>query len=81
MPDRPQVGVVNGLAVYGPNMGTLLEVEAAAGAGRPRAQGGSPSPGVMEEEEMGGPGMTMRRRSHGPGSVDNVLTVLRTHWA
>src|SRR5690606_8903682 len=27
VPDRPQVGVANGLAVYGPNLGTLIEIE------------------------------------------------------
>ncbi len=30
VPDRPQVGLVNGLAVYGPNMGALLEIEVTA---------------------------------------------------
>ena len=27
---EPTVGVVNGLAMYGPNMGTVIEVEATA---------------------------------------------------
>lgn len=72
----PQVGCVNGLAVTGPNQGLVIEVEACAtptdiGKGRLIVTG------IMEEEEMGGPGMTMRRRSMARSSLDNVLTVLR----
>lgn len=78
VPEAPQVGVVNGLAVYGPNMGTLLEVEAVA-APAAEGQGRLTITGVMEEEEMGTAGMTLRRRSQARSSVDNVLTVLRTH--
>ena len=74
---KPQVGAVNGLAVYGPNMGTLIEVEATAVPSR-RGEGRIVITGVMEEEEMGGPGVTMRRKSMARSSVDNVLTVLRT---
>lgn len=76
VPDAPQVGAVNGLAVYGPNMGTLIEVEATAIPTHP-GRGELIITGVMEEEEMGGPGITMRRKSMARSSVDNVLTVLR----
>lgn len=73
---QPQVGVVNGLAVYGPNMGILSEVEAtviptAAGSGRITVTG------VVEEEELGGGGKRVRRKSMARSSVENVLTVLR----
>ncbi len=74
--ETPQVGSVNGLAVYGPNMGIVIEVEATAiptEAGR----GKLIITGVMEEEEMGGVGVTMRRKSMARSSVDNVLTVLQ----
>lgn len=74
--DSPQVGSVHGLAVYGPNMGLVIEVEATAiptEAGR----GKLIITGVMEEEEMGGVGVTMRRKSMARSSVDNVLTVLQ----
>lgn len=77
VPPSPQVGAVNGLAVYGPNMGMLIEVEATAVPAR-GGKGRLVITGVMEEEEMGGPGVTMRRRSMARSSVDNVLTVLRT---
>lgn len=76
--DTPQIGVVNGLAVYGPNMGTLIEVEAVAAPAR-TGEGRLTITGVMEEEEMGTVGMTLRRRSQARSSVDNVLTALRTH--
>ncbi len=76
VPEQPYVGVVNGLAVYGPNLGTVLEVEAVAvkvsGPGRVWVTG------VVDEEEMGTMGRTIRRRSTARASVDNVLTVLRS---
>jgi ATP-dependent Lon protease len=77
IPPEPQVGLVNGLAVYGPNMGTLLEIEVTAipvvqpGTGRYNITG------VVDEEEMGGGSKTLRRKSMARGSVENVLTVLR----
>ena len=80
VPAEPQVGFVNGLAVYGPNMATLIEVEASAiptDAGKGRLT----VTGIMDEEEMGGPGVTLRRRSMARSSLDNVLTVLRRDLA
>lgn len=76
IPARPQVGVVNGLAVYGPNLGILLEVEANA---IPAAcgQGRLTVTGMVDEEEIGGGGRTVRRKSMARSSVENVLTVLR----
>ncbi|AHV98608.1 ATP-dependent protease LonB [Paenibacillus sabinae] len=76
IPSKPQVGVVNGLAVYGPGMGTLLEIEVSAapafnGTGRLNVTG------VVDEEEIGGGSRTIRRKSMAKGSVENVLTVLR----
>lgn len=73
--DRPHVGMVNGLAIYGPNLGTVLEVEAVA---QPVAEGtGKLSvTGVVDEEEMGNGGRTIRRKSMARSSVENVLTVL-----
>lgn len=72
----PQVGTVMGLAVYGPNQGTLLEIEATA-VYRGVGQGRLIVTGAVEEEEMsGGAGRTMRRKSMVRGSVENVLTAL-----
>lgn len=76
IPPQPQVGLVNGLAVYGPNMGTLLEVECnALPAGK--GQGKLTVTGMVEEEEIGSSGRTVRRKSMARSSVENVLTVLR----
>ncbi|MEG6523155.1 ATP-dependent protease LonB [Desulfotomaculum sp. 1211_IL3151] len=73
---QSQVGVVNGLAVYGPNMGIVSEVEAtvipaAAGMGKIIVTG------VVEEEEISGGSKKVRRKSMARSSVENVVTVLR----
>jgi Lon-like ATP-dependent protease len=74
--DRPQLGVVNGLAIYGPNMGMLMEIEVATTPAA-RGEGRITVTGVIEEEEMGGAGHVVRRKSQARGSIENVLTVLR----
>ncbi len=74
--DKPHVGMVNGLAVYGPNLGTVLEVEAVAHAVEP-GHGKIFVTGVVDEEEMGNAGRTIRRKSMARSSVENVLTVLQ----
>lgn len=75
----PQVGLVNGLAVYGPNMGMLMELEACV-IPATKGQGKIIVTGVVEEEEMGyGDGKKVRRKSMARGSVENVLTILRRH--
>jgi len=79
IPLKPQVGYANGLAVHGPNTGILVEVEVAAilaGKGKGRLI----ATGVIEEEEMGEYGRTVRRKSMARGSVENVLTVLRKYF-
>ncbi len=78
IPAAPQVGLVNGLAVYGPNMGTLLEIEVTATPALPGA-GKFTITGVVDEEELGGGSKTLRRKSMARGSVENVLTVLRRY--
>ncbi|MGI6144559.1 MAG: ATP-dependent protease LonB [Clostridia bacterium] len=77
VPSEPQVGVVNGLAVYGANMGMLLEIEVSV-IPVMKGNGQIIITGIVEEEEMHGlGGHTMRRKSMAKGSVENVLTVLR----
>ncbi len=75
IPEYPQVGVVNGLAVYGTHTGALLDIEAAVTPVR-KGQGRLFITGIVEEEEMGGMGRTLRRKGTARGSVENVLTVL-----
>jgi len=78
IPDKPQVGCVNGLAVTGPSMGMLIEIEVTTIPSKP-GEGKVTVTGIIEEEEMGGMGRTVRRTGTARGSVDNVLTVLRSH--
>ena len=79
IPSCPQVGVVNGLAVYGPNLGTLIEVEAVAIPTEAGRNGQVQITGIVDEEETGDLGRTMRRKSLARSSIDNVLTVLRAN--
>ncbi|MDI3281501.1 MAG: ATP-dependent protease LonB, partial [Bacillota bacterium] len=76
IPSEPQVGCATGLAVYGPNLGAVLEIEASAIPVR-KGRGRLTVTGVIEEEELGGAGRTVRRKSLARGSVENVLTVLK----
>lgn len=77
--EEPQIGYVNGLAVYGPNMGTLMEIEAAAVTVR-KGTGRLLVTGIVEEEEMGsGSGRTIKRKSMARASADNVLTVIKKY--
>lgn len=75
---NPQIGYVNGLAVYGPNMGTILEIEATA-IENETMTGVVNVTGIIEEEETGTYGKKFRRKSTSKGSVDNVITVLRKY--
>jgi Lon-like ATP-dependent protease len=71
----PRVGYINGLAVYGPNTGALLEIEATV---IPSKENGSIMiTGIVEEESIGSQTKSIRRKSLAKSSIDNVLTVLR----
>ena len=74
----PRVGCVNGLAVYGPNIGTVMEIEAIAMPAA-RGKGIVTVTGIVDEEEMGSAGKTVRRKSTAKGSVDNVLTAIKKY--
>ncbi len=75
IPTKPQVGQANGLAVYGPNMGLLIEIEVVTrqvevGSGRVTITG------IIEEEEIGSAQRIVKRKGLAKGSVENVLTLL-----
>lgn len=77
--ETPLVGVVNGLAVYGANVGSLIEVEAAMipvdkGTGKWTATG------VIEEEQIGSGDKSYRRKSMAKGAVENVMTILKVQF-
>lgn len=75
--ERPSVGYVNGLGVYGPNLGMLIEIEASAIEVPEKGKGRMIVTGIIETEETNAPGRTLKRRSTASDSVDNVLTVIR----
>ncbi|MCQ2008560.1 MAG: ATP-dependent protease LonB [Sporolactobacillus sp.] len=74
VPSAPEIGLVNGLAVYGPGLGVLLEVEASAV--KSRHEGSLTITGIAEEESLGSSSRTITRKSMARASVENVLTVL-----
>lgn len=76
IPAEAQVGLANGLAVAGPNIGTLLEIEVSA-IPAANKQGHIIVTGVVEEEEIGDARHMIRRKSMAKDSVQNVLTTLR----
>jgi Lon-like ATP-dependent protease len=77
---NPQIGLVNGLAVVGANMGTLIEIEVTSIP----VEGNTGSvkvTGIINEEEMSAAGnKKLKRESTVQNSVDNVLTVLKKHF-
>ncbi|MEW8995254.1 ATP-dependent protease LonB [Clostridium sp.] len=72
---KPKVGYVNGLAVYGSNIGAVMEIEATATKSRER-EGIVKITGIVEEEELGDKGRKLKRKSTARNSIDNVITVL-----
>lgn len=69
------VGLVHGLAVHGPNTGTLLEIEVTVIPAK--LKGSINITGIVEEESIGDRSKSIRRKSMAKGSVENVITVLR----
>jgi Lon-like ATP-dependent protease len=73
--ETPAAGFVNGLAVYGPNTGALLEIEVTA---LPAKEKGTVNiTGIVEEESIGSREKSIRRKSMARGSIENVITALR----
>ncbi|MCM8709780.1 ATP-dependent protease LonB [Clostridium sp. SYSU_GA19001] len=73
--DKPQIGFVNGLAVYGANMGAVMEIEATAQRSKFR-KGQLKITGIVEEEEISSFNRKIVRKSMARCSVENVITVL-----
>ncbi|WLD92273.1 ATP-dependent protease LonB [Alkalihalobacillus sp. AL-G] len=72
---KPRIGFINGLAVYGPNTGALLEIEATVIPTKDK--GTIMITGIVEEESIGSQAKSIRRKSLAKSSVENVLTLLR----
>ncbi|MBE6053693.1 MAG: ATP-dependent protease LonB [Clostridium sartagoforme] len=73
--EKAEIGVVNGLAVHGANIGILMEVEATAKKVNNRI-GNLKVTGIIEEEEISSSNRKVKRKSTAYSSVQNVLTVL-----
>ena len=72
---KPMVGVVNGLAVYGANLGILMEIEVTARKIKGR-KGELNVSGIVEEEEFSMNNKKIKRKSTAFSSIQNVLTAL-----
>lgn len=73
--EEPSIGKVNGLAVYGANIGSVMTIEASAkrvkdGVGNLKVSG------VVEEESVSSNNKKVTRKSMIISSVENVLTIL-----
>ncbi|MFT5871769.1 MAG: Lon-like ATP-dependent protease [Clostridium sp.] len=77
--DKPQIGYVNGLAVYGANIGAVMEIEASAKKIKLR-KGVLKITGIIEEEEISSANKKLRRKSTARSSVENVVTVLEKYF-
>lgn len=73
--EKPQIGVVNGLAVHGANIGMLMEIEATAKKVLNRS-GELKISGIIEEEEITMSNRKIKRKSTAYSSIQNVLTAL-----
>ncbi|MBW3111819.1 ATP-dependent protease LonB [Bacillus sp. MCCB 382] len=74
--EEATIGLVNGLAVTGPNTGSLLEIEVNV---IPASDKGTINvTGIVEEESIGDRSKSIRRKSMAKGSIENVITVLRS---
>ncbi|WP_175990846.1 ATP-dependent protease LonB [Bacillus sp. Marseille-Q1617] len=74
--EEATIGVVNGLAVTGPNTGSLLEIEVTVIPAQEKGQ--INVTGIVEEESIGDRSKSIRRKSMAKGSIENVITVLRS---
>ena len=73
--EKIEVGMVNGLAVHGANIGMLMEIEATAKKVTGR-KGELKISGIIEEEEITMSNRKVKRKSTAYSSIQNVLTAL-----
>lgn len=74
--DAPRIGYVNGLAIYGANIGALMEIEATAKKVASRL-GKLKITGIVEEEEINSSSRKIKRKSTARCSIENVITVIQ----
>ena len=76
---KPQIGYVNGLAVYGVNMGAVMEIEASAKKVKHK-KGILKVTGIVEEEEIKNSTGKILRKSNAKCSVENVITMIEKNF-
>ena len=76
IPEVPTVGLVLGLAVYGPGMACVIDVESQVVQRVTGRRGDVIITGIIDEEEMGKGSHVLRRKSMAMSSVENVRTAL-----
>lgn len=77
---EPAVGFVNGLAVFGPSIGMMIEIEASAIKLPTKGKGRIIVTGIIDREETNASGKIYQRRSTASDSVENVLTVIKKYF-
>ena len=75
----PEIGVVNGLAVYGVNIGMTMKIEVSVKKVSNR-KGILKVSGIVEEEIISSNNKRLKRKSTALSSVENVLTVLNNMY-
>ena len=73
--NMPEVGVGNGLAIYGEGIGTIIKIEASIKKIHNR-EGKIKISGIVEEEIISTNNKKIKRKSTALSSVENVVTVL-----
>ena len=73
--DKPEIGVVNGLAVYGSNIGSIMKIEVSSKLTKEKT-GKLKISGIIEEESITNSNRKLKRKSTVKASIDNVITVL-----
>ncbi|MDY4077829.1 MAG: ATP-dependent protease LonB [Clostridium sp.] len=73
--DSPEIGIVNGLAIYGDSIGTIMKIEASIKKIDNR-EGRIKISGIVEEEILSRNNKKIKRKSTALSSVENVVTVL-----
>lgn len=76
VPQRPLVGVAMGLAVSGPGVGAVVEVEVAATRAAPGA-GRLTVTGIVDQEQLEAPGRVLRRQGMARAAAESARTALR----
>ncbi|GAA0180641.1 ATP-dependent protease LonB [Clostridium sediminicola] len=79
VPNKPQIGYVNGLAVYGADLGTILEIEASAQKNT-SGKGKLTITGIVDEEQIKSSNRTLMGKSTARASVENVITVIENKF-